>query len=167
MTILTVGYGNRGFPSFIELLKALGVTHLVDVRSVPQSSYWEDFRLERLQRLVPETGLKFIYMGDTLGAVQGSNAACREPSLVDFEALKAEERLKRGLDQLERAAAAPERVICLMCGCLRPETCHRSRLLGPALTDRGIAVLHVDADGQKLSQAEVEALWPPAQASLF
>ncbi|HLP00187.1 MAG TPA: DUF488 family protein, partial [Fimbriimonas sp.] len=77
--IYTAGYGNRGFPAFIELMARFGITHLVDVRSVPQSSYWEDFRRENLMALVPPTGLKYVYMGDTLGGVENSPALCREP----------------------------------------------------------------------------------------
>ena len=67
--IYTAGYGNRGFGAFIALVERFGITHLVDVRSVPQSIYWEDFRRQSLEVLVPPTGLKYIYMGDTLGGV--------------------------------------------------------------------------------------------------
>jgi hypothetical protein len=37
--IFTAGYGNRGFDGFVALMKRHGVTYVVDVRSVPQSSY--------------------------------------------------------------------------------------------------------------------------------
>lgn len=91
MPILTAGYGNRGFDGFVALMKRHGVTHVVDVRSVPQSSYWEDFRRPRLERILPETGLRYVYMGDTLGGV-------REPSSMQNEAL--------GIAAPERGAAA-------------------------------------------------------------
>lgn len=167
MKIWTAGYGNRGYEGFVKLLHRYHVTHIVDVRSVPQSAYWEDFRLERLQRLLPESGIKFAYMGDRLGAVPNSNAACRQPDTVDFDALAHERRLGEGVDRLICAAEVPGRVVCLMCGCMRPETCHRSKLLGPQLEARGVEVVHIGADGNAMSQAEVASLWEPRQASLF
>jgi len=180
VTILTAGYGNRGFPAFIELMKRHGVTHLVDVRSVPQSSYWEDFRRERLTRIVPETGLKYVYMGDTLGGTpqypEGSRDAeqkdahlfCKaNPSTVELHPLFHDPKFRLGLDKLIKAAEAEGRVICLMCGCLRPHKCHRSRLIGEALTDLGVAVLHLDERGESVKHSAVVEQSRDLQASLF
>jgi len=180
MTILTAGYGNRGFGPFIELLKRHGVTHLVDVRSVPQSSYWEDFRRARLEQIVPPTGLKYVYMGDTLGGkpvyAEGSPAASDEKahifckadlSAVDLHPLLNDPNFRLGLEKLTKAAADSNRKICLMCGCLRPHNCHRSRLIGQALMAEGVEVLHLDDQGRPLTQQQVEAESQPLQTSLF
>lgn len=186
MTILTAGYGNRGFPAFIELMKGHGVTHLVDVRSVPQSSYWEDFRRERLACIVPETGLKYVYMGDTLGGVPAINphvyAApvideestgkppifCKsDPALIDLHPLFHDPGFRLGLAKLIQAASNSERRICLMCGCLRPHKCHRSRLIGAALMEKDIEVLHLDDRGEPVSQLQVTAEATPLQTALF
>ncbi len=166
-TILTAGYGNRGFEPFIALLKSHGVTHLVDVRSVPQSSYWEDFRRARLERIVPLTGLRYVYMGDTLGGVENSAAACKSPETFDPAAAAAEPRFDVGLRKLIEAASVEGRVICLMCGCLRPHRCHRSRLIGQALAAEGVGVLHLDEKGEPVPQAVVSAESEPKQSSLF
>jgi uncharacterized protein (DUF488 family) len=180
MTILTAGYGNRGFEKFIELMKRHGVTHLVDVRSVPQSSYWEDFRRERLERIVPPTGLKYVYMGDTLGGKpvypEGSPAAddekahifCKaDPSAVDMHPLFNDPSFRLGLAKLMEAALDPARKICLMCGCLRPHKCHRSRLIGEALLAEGVEVLHLDDKGDPVSQQQVSLESAPQQTTLF
>jgi uncharacterized protein (DUF488 family) len=167
MTILTAGYGNRGFEPFIQLLKAHGVTHLVDVRSVPQSSYWEDFRRVRLELIVPPTGLKYIYMGDTLGGVSDSPVLCKDPESVDMAPLFEDPKLELGLRKLMSAAEDPRRKICLMCGCLRPHHCHRSRLLGEALFKRGVELQHVDDKGILVPQSVVVEQARPKQLSLF
>ena len=167
MHILTAGYGNRGFEPFIALIKRHGVTHLVDVRSVPQSSYWEDFRRERLAHIVPPTGLKYIYMGDTLGGVQNSPVLCKDPESLDIEPFFHQPNFHLGLDKLIQAAEDPKRQICLMCGCLRPHRCHRSRLIAEALTQRGITVLHLDDKGEPVSHAQVLEESKPKQESLF
>ena len=54
------------------------------------------------------------------------------------------ERLRKAYEQRRRAA--------LMCSESRPEDCHRSKLIGEALTAAGIPVRHIDEDGQVLTQ---------------
>jgi uncharacterized protein (DUF488 family) len=166
MRIYTAGYGNRGYEAFLALLRRYKITHLVDVRSVPQSSYWEDFRRERLALLMGQTEIKYVYMGDTLGGVEGSPVLCKDPDSVDIEPLRNEPKLELGLAKLLQAAADPNKQILLMCGCLRPHKCHRSRLLGPALIDRRVDLLHLDENGEPATQKEVEVQAEP-QASLF
>lgn len=180
MTILTAGYGNRGFEKFIELMRQHGVTHLVDVRSVPQSSYWEDFRKPRLEQIVPPTGIRYVYMGDTLGGVpqysEGSPAAedekayifCKaDPSAVDLHPLFNDPTFQIGLGKLIEAGLNPNRKICLFCGCLRPHKCHRSRLIGEALHSKGIEVIHLDERGEPVTQQQVAIESQPAQSALF
>ena len=155
MRILTAGYGNRGFVGFIGLLQGNGVTHLVDVRSVPQSSYWEEFRRPNLERLVPPTGLRYVYMGDTLGGVADSPILCKDPDAVPLAPLRETPLFTLGLAKLMAAAGEPDRVLCLMCGCKRPHGCHRSRLIGAALIDAGVEVLHIDEREQLVTQEQV------------
>lgn len=180
MTILTAGYGNRGFAAFIELMRQYDVTHLVDVRSVPQSAYWEDFRRERLAKIVPEAGLKYVYMGDTLGGVpqypQDSPATedkdahlfCKaDPTAFDLHPLFHDPKFRMGLGKLMQAASVEGRVICLMCGCLRPHKCHRSRLIGEALVAEGVEVLHLNDKGEPVRQQQVASESEPRQTALF
>lgn len=166
MKIYSVGYGNRGYDSFLSLIRGQGMTHLVDVRSVPQSSYWEDFRRERLSLLLSRTEVKYVYMGDTLGGMDDSPALCKDPESVDIEPLREEPKLALGIRKLIEAAQDPEKQVVLMCGCLRPHRCHRSRLLGPALELQGVEYLHIVEDGKVLSQRQVEIESRP-QSTLF
>ena len=53
-----------------------------------------------------------------------------DPSAVDMYPLFNDPTFRLGLEKLMKAAAVEGRVICLMCGCLRPHKCHRSRLIG-------------------------------------
>lgn len=154
--LYTAGYGNRGFDGFIELIRRYGVTHLVDVRAVPKSSYWEDFRRENLMDLVPANGLKYVYMGDTLGGVRDSAVLCKDPDAVDIHPLFDDPELKKGLDALVKAISLPDRVVCLMCGCMRPHGCHRSRLLGRSLLERNIDLHHIDADNEVVRQSQLD-----------
>lgn len=161
-----MGYGNLGYEAFLALIREYQFTHLVDVRSVPQSSYWEDFRRERLSYLLSQTEIKYVYMGDTLGGVENSPVLCKDPGSVDIEPLRKEPKLEKGIGKLLEAAADSSKRIVLMCGCLRPHKCHRSRLLGPVLVDQGADYLHVSDQGMLVPQAQVELEAQP-QASLF
>ncbi len=154
--LYTAGYGNRGFESFVQLLEQFRVTHLVDVRSVPSSAYWEEFRRENLMDLIPRRGLKYVYMGDTLGAVRDSPIVCKEPDAIDIRPLFEDPELHKGLDALVKAYQTPGRVLCLMCGCMRPHSCHRSRLLGRALLDRGVDLMHIDGDNSVVRQSQLD-----------
>jgi uncharacterized protein (DUF488 family) len=162
--LLTAGYGNRGLDGFMALMASFEVTHIVDVRAVPKSSYWEDFRRENLMDLIPARGLKYVYMGDTLGGIRDSAALCKDPDSVELGPLFLDPELAKGLDALLRAMNTPGRVVCLMCGCMRPHGCHRSRLLGRALLERGIDLHHIDADNAVTRQSELDLA---EQLSLF
>lgn len=167
MTILTAGYGDRGFEGFVALLKSHGVTHFVDVRSVPQSSYWEAFRKPNLERLVPEVGLKYVWMGDTLGGVKNSPVLCKEPGKVPLDGLADAPEFRLGLDRLLQATSDPQKTLVLVCGCKRPHKCHRSRLIAPAIVARGVEVVHIDDRGELKPHAEIESEERGFQPELF
>lgn len=162
--LYTAGYGNRGLDAFVELMRQFGVTHIVDIRAVPKSSYWEDFRRENLMDSLPERGFKYVYMGDTLGGVRDSAVLCKDPDSVELAPLFADPEMAKGFDALLKAMSAPGRVMCLMCGCMRPHGCHRSRLLGRALLERGIDLSHIDADNSVVRQSDLDLA---EQLSLF
>ncbi len=168
MRILTAGYGNRGFDGFIALMHEHRVTHLVDVRAVPQSSYWEDFRRERLHNIVPPTGIRYVYMGDTLGGTRNVPYLCQQdPETSDLTPVFESDQFRTGLDRLIEAGSDERRVICLMCGCLRPHKCHRSRLIGEALLAQGVEVFHLSDTGEPVAHAQVMEEAKPLQESLF
>jgi uncharacterized protein (DUF488 family) len=104
-------------------------------------------------------------MGDTLGGVENSPVLCKDPDSVDLDPLFDQPKLALGLDKLMQAAES--RTVCLMCGCLRPHRCHRFRLVGEALSRRGVEVLHLDANGDLIAQVQVAEQAKPLQTSLF
>jgi len=153
--LLTIGYGNRGFEAVIQRLRSLEVTHVVDVRRIPESSYWTDFRRRNLEMSLPEHGFRYVYMGDTLGAPE--DPGCPEAAAA----------LDRGVRALVNAAQDPSRQLCLMCGCLRAEKCHRSALLGPAILATGLELLHVNEHDQLIPHANLPADPEKLQGDLF
>ena len=157
MRLYSVGYGNRSFEEFCNLVLNLKLTHVVDVRSVPYSSYQTAFRRENLAETLPRQGLKYVYMGDTLGGatVRGLEEDAEAPT-----------RLKLGLDKLAEAAANPSRHLCLMCGCLLPNECHRGLGLGAHLQAAGFDYWHVGREGELFHHDNLVKLLT-AQPNLF
>jgi len=148
--VYTVGYAGRTIPGLAALLKSYGVTHVVDVRSVPYSKAFPDYVRESLEKTIPEQGLKYVYLGTELGGMTDQH----DP--VAFE---------RGIRQVSRASERHS--LCLMCSENRPQDCHRTRLIAPALIAEGIEVLHINEKGELLSQEQAVARREPEQFDLF
>lgn len=164
--IYTIGYGQDLFDEFLTRIQPLGITHIVDVRTNAWSRYQPDFRAPEMGPGFASSGLKYIFMGDRLGGKPP------QPEVYDGERLDADKLLQQdwfleGLDRLERAAQDEGKTLLLMCGCTKPHECHRGRILGPILDDRGIEQVHVLPDGSTMTQAQVDQLTGRDQLKLF
>lgn len=164
MPIYTAGYGNLGFEGYLERLKALEVTHLVDVRRIPGSKYWVDFCRPRLEDLLQPTGIRYVWMGDTIGGIGDRETPLDANGQPDYEFFWRDPVFQKGLDKVQLASQKRGWQVCLMCGCLRPQNCHRGFLIGPAFLDRGVEIVHVEADGGLVPHSEAMRA---VQASLF
>ena len=135
------------------------------MRTAPYSKFKPEFSKEQLQHRLECAGIRYLFMGDTLGG-QPADPACHTDGKVDYDKVRAQpffqrgiERLRNGFDQQRRAA--------LMCSEGRPEQCHRSKLIGEALTAAGIALCHIDEDGVVLTQTQVIDRLTKGQLDLF
>lgn len=163
--ISTIGYGQDVYEPFLVRLRRIpGVTHVVDVRTNPYSRYQEDFRSDfgpRLQR----DGLKYVFMGDRLGAKPSHPEVLTEGE-PDVTKMRAWPFFLEGIERLIEAAQAGKQ-LCLLCGCARPDQCHRGTFLGEVLLERGIDLAHYLTDGQIIRQSEMRLHFPPEQLNLF
>ena len=163
--LFTVGYGARTLDEFLAVLKANRLEYLIDVRTAPFSKFKPDFSKELLQHHVERVGLRYIFMGDTLGG-QPRDPACHSDGKVDYDKMRAQPFFQAGMERLKKAFEQQRRV-ALMCSEGRPEDCHRSKLIGEALTAAGIPVCHIDEDGQVLTQKQVIDRLTRGQMDLF
>ena len=67
MPILIIGYGDRSFEVFRDLLVKNAVAYVIDVRSSPRSNFSTAFNRDRLAGLLAAAEIKYVYMGDELG----------------------------------------------------------------------------------------------------
>ncbi len=165
-SIWTIGYGNLPLATFLERLAEEQITHLVDVRTNPVSSYMRDYDYSNIKQALAWSTVKYLYMGDRLGG-KPNDASLTTEGRPDYEKIRADPRFLIAIAKVIEAATTPDRHICLMCGCSRPESCHRSTLLGEALAEKGAEMRHICPDRSILGQKEVMALRNAGQSNLF
>ncbi len=164
--IYTIGYGARDIEAFVAALQRYGITYLIDVRSKPYSRFKPDFSKERLEELLRAAGIRYVFMGDTLGGRPGDPSCYDADGKVDYARVAERPFFQGGLDRLAKAHSQGLPV-SLMCSEGKPESCHRTKLIGKALARRNISVAHIDENDQLISQDEVLLRLTGGQLSMF
>jgi uncharacterized protein (DUF488 family) len=172
-SIYTIGYGNRTFQEFLRLLEQYKIKYLVDVRSKPYSRINPDFSRETIERNLTQNEIRYVYMGDVLGGVPDDPSSYTSDGHVDYEKCKIRPNYQAGIERL-KSAWIQGLGIAIMCSELKPQHCHRSKLIGESLTALDIDVLHIDEVGEIKNQtqvmnevtAEIDGA-PPGQLPLF
>ena len=163
--LYTIGYGARTLDEFLAALAANRIEFLIDVRTAPYSKFKQEFSKELLQHHVERAGIRYLFMGDTIGG-QPKDPACHTDGKVDYDKVRAQPFFQAGIERLKKAFESRRRV-ALMCSEGRPEQCHRSKLIGEALAMAGVPVSHIDEDGQLLTQTQVIDRLTKGQMDLF
>ncbi|MCX8171770.1 MAG: DUF488 domain-containing protein [Candidatus Bathyarchaeota archaeon] len=129
MRIYTIGYGGRNIEEFIGALRKCGVTMIIDVRRFPRSRD-PSFSGEQLKRVLGENGIKYVFLGETLGGfVKGG-----------YEKYMETQSFREGIEKL--LSVIREEVAALMCKERNVKYCHR-RFISGYLESLGIEVIHV------------------------
>jgi uncharacterized protein (DUF488 family) len=142
--IFTIGHSTRTIEQFIELLKAHGVSRLVDVRTIPRSRHNPQFNADSLPDSLKAARIQYRHLPE-LGGLRrvrpdSLNLGWRNASFRGFADYMQTPEFEAGLEKLlklgERGQAA------IMCAEAVPWRCHRS-LIADALTARHIGVEHI------------------------
>lgn len=163
--LYTIGYGARDISSFIAVLQKYEIAYLIDIRSRPYSRYKPEFSKQPLAEQLQQAGIRYVYMGDTLGG-QPDDPACYVEGKVDYEKVQEQPFYQRGLERLREAQRQGLRV-ALMCSEGKPEQCHRSKLIGKSLDAEELPVAHIDESDEVVTQQEVMARLHGGQLTLF
>jgi uncharacterized protein (DUF488 family) len=152
--IFTIGHSDHTIERFLELLRGHEVTALADVRSMPFSRYYPQFNREPLQACLRAAGLRYVFMGDELGA-RRAEAECYAGDVARYDLIARARLFQDGLRRV-REGAGRER-IALMCAEKDPITCHRAILVcRHLLRAGGLSIAHVLADGALESTERME-----------
>lgn len=164
--IYTIGYGARDIDAFIAALRRYNIAYLIDVRSQPYSRYKPDFSKDALEEHLRRGGIRYVYMGDTLGGRPDDPTCYDAEGKVDYTAVTQRDFYQAGIERLTKAWSQGL-TVSLMCSEGKPEMCHRSKLIGRTLTEHGLTVTHIDEHDEAISQAEVILRLTGGQLSLF
>ncbi len=152
--IFSIGHGNRAINDFVSLLSKYEIEYLIDVRSKPYSRFNPDFSKSALEKSLVKHKIRYIYMGDLLGGFPDNKDCYTADGRVDYGKLKLQPNYHLGIDRLRNAWDQGLHV-AIMCSELKPQHCHRSKLIGESLVEVAIPVLHIDESGEAKSHAQV------------
>jgi len=151
--IYSIGYGNRSWHTTLGLLKRFECEFLVDVRSNPHSKFNPDYNREALQALCAAERIRYLFMGDVLGGKPTGKDCFDDEGKVDYIRLAETRSFQSGVARLTLAFEKGLSLF-ILCSELKPEMCHRSKLIGAELIERGVGVGHVDEHGEVITQSQ-------------
>lgn len=152
--IYTIGHGSRKAEVFAGLLQEAGIAYLIDVRSQPYSRHHPQFNRYTLKAFLKDYGITYVYMGDSLGGRPTDEGCYNAEGRVDYSLVRRQDFFRAGIARLRTAYEKGIR-LALMCSESDPCRCHRSRLIGMALQEETIPILHIDEKGRLKDQATV------------
>lgn len=143
--IFTIGHSTRDFDELLEMLRANGVTLLVDVRSFPSSRKFPQWNQSAVKKTLPEdVGYRWIQdLGGrrhTPVSQASPNCGWRVKAFRSYADYMSSEQFHVGLADLLRVAS--ESTAAIMCSEAVPWRCHR-RLITDALIVEGIEVCDI------------------------
>jgi uncharacterized protein (DUF488 family) len=165
MSIMSIGYSRRSLEEFTKALVEHGAKYLIDVRTKPFSKYNPDFNGENIKVNLKILGIKYVFMGDTVGGLP-SDQACYTDGKVDYRKTADSDVFKQGLERLIKANKLPVNV-SIMCAEMKPEQCHRAKLIGEELVKKGIDITHLDEKNVIRTQKEIIERITKGQYSMF
>lgn len=153
-TIYSIGHGNKKIEVFVAELKSFNIQYLLDVRSKPYSKWNPQFNKDQLEVALKQDGISYVFVGDKLGGLPEDRSCYDEKGKVLYDVLKKKDFFREGLKRLT-TAQNKQIPLAIMCSESKPDTCHRSKLIGQELLKKNISLLHIISCKQTKSQETV------------
>lgn len=147
----SIGHGSRSIDEFISILKKNKISYLIDVRSKPFSRFNPQYNQNTLKESLQKENIKYVFMGDSLGGRPEDMSCYDNDCHVDYSLVKEKLFFQEGIVRLETAHIKKLKVAC-MCSELSACDCHRSKLIGEVLKQKNIDMIHIEKDGELISQ---------------
>lgn len=135
-TVYSLGHSNLSMEQFIKFLKDLGVKHLLDIRSNPNSSYVPHFNKDRLEKVLNENQIGYTYCGERLGGRQS----------IPFKDYISTPQYQLAIKHIERIIDRGKSAI--MCSEQDYNNCHRE-YISEMLLNHGYDVIQAKYDKNK------------------
>jgi uncharacterized protein (DUF488 family) len=151
--IYTIGHSTRSLDEFLAILTSFKPDVLVDVRRYPHSRRHPHFNTDELKKALFHVGVKYDYMGDSLGGYRtkkkdSPHLGLRESSFQGYADHMETPIFRKGFERL-LALATTQRVV-YMCSESNYKSCHR-RMISDAMTLlAGVPVHHIVGVGGEI-----------------
>lgn len=148
-TLYTIGHSTRSLDELVAALKAHSIKTLVDVRAFPASRRLPHFNRESLERSLPASGIRYVWMKSLGGhrkkiREDSPNIALREASFRNYADYMLTPEFERAMQDI--VGLAEESPTAYMCAERVFFHCHRM-LVSDWLVAHGHEVLHIDGAG--------------------
>jgi uncharacterized protein (DUF488 family) len=142
VTIFTIGHSTHSIEEFIAMLKHNGITHLIDVRTIPKSRHNPQFNEDELHNSLKKVHIAYTHM-KKLGGLRHAhkdsiNTAWHTASFRGYADYMQTDEFQEGLKKL--IEFAEKKNVAIMCAEAVPWRCHRN-LIGDALLAK---LIHVE-----------------------
>lgn len=153
MKLFTVGHSTRTIDELLMLLKHFEVDAIADVRSFPFSRHTPQFNRAELECSLKSQGLKYVFLGDELGA-RRKERACYINGVADYDLISDLPLFQQGLSRVLNGLQKMS--IALMCAERDPLTCHRAILVARALKPKVQFIDHIISQDTLESHDDLE-----------
>jgi uncharacterized protein (DUF488 family) len=154
-TLYSIGHGVKSVEEFVGELRSFGIQFLIDVRTKPYSKWAPQFNQGSIEVLLKQAGIKYAYMGDSIGGRPLNDACYDSEGYFDYKKMAQEPIFQHGLQRLVNANAN-RYLVAVMCSESDPSECHRSKLIGRELYFKySISMKHIIAPNQFRTQEDI------------
>ncbi len=145
--LYTIGHSTRRASELVEILRAFGVTRLVDIRRIPRSRTNPQFNLDELPATLKKAGVAYTHLASLGGrrakskrVEERTNAGWERQPFHNYADYAMTMPFREGLRELLEIAARDTCVI--MCAEAIWWRCHR-RLVADHVLSHGVPVVHL------------------------
>ncbi len=153
--IYTIGHSNHPIDYFLELLNYKSITCIVDVRSIPASSYNPQYNKENLRNFLKNHNVFYMHFGEEFGAKHTEAELLDSFGKVDFDKVRKTQKFLDGVNRLNNGLDKGYN-ISLMCSEADPFDCHRFSMVSYYLVRNGFNVDHILKDKTVISNNDLE-----------
>jgi uncharacterized protein (DUF488 family) len=148
-TLYTIGHSTRPLDELIAVLQAHSIKTLVDIRAFPASRRLPYFNRESLERSLPASGIRYVWMKSLGGhrkkiREDSPHIALREESFRNYADYMLTPEFERATQEL--MTLADDSPTAYMCAERVFFHCHRM-MVSDWLVAHGHEVLHIDGAG--------------------
>jgi uncharacterized protein (DUF488 family) len=153
LLVFTIGHSTHSYEHFLSLLRAYGITAVADVRTTPFSRHFPHFNEATLRSDLKLDGISYVFLGKELGGRPPSRSFYCD-GVADYEKMAKTETFASGIKRVIEGAKKFR--VALMCSEHDPLDCHRCLLVGRALSEEGVKLVHILEDSSLVSQEAIE-----------